>query len=472
MVKKEKRINTSFFVVLSSFIVNLVIGIILLFGNKDEYLLISIIPLSYSLLSIILFSGFKFFLKKKSITMILLLFYLRMVIIPFLIIAFGNYSTMNVNIFFNHSVETIFIMAYEYLCILVLIILNNKKINNTINYNVEEKLDNKTNEYNFSLIYLIFFSFLIFLMFILLKYPYSRTSIKFLFSSSSLNDSINNYNNSILFKNSMSSVLYWLFNLIYQLFYILLPFVLIHIIYRTKLKEKNKIILSFVFIFLVGCFTTEEKAISIFVMVTSLLYLIELYPLFKKRIVKYLIFIFMAAIFGILLKNGIGHDSVDFLKIIQAYFSGPYFINVGFNIESNFNFNKIIPDILSSLAYLKYFFNNTISSNDLYNIAYYGNDIQKDKIMPMIVQSYYYFGMIFSPIISIITAKIAIKTDLRIDLKKHNSPLKKYIKIYLIVLLSCSIITYNFTILISNLTGIIIPLMIISFTEEHIKIKK
>lgn len=465
----KNRNNIGFLLVLSSFIVNFFIFSIVVVCKNAEYYPLFLLSLSYSAISIILFSAFKLYGQKKSVTIILSLFYLRMIIIPLLLVLFNKSNTMDIGLYFNHYVKSILLMCYEYICVLFTIMFCNKRETYQNKISLYEK--GNINKQNFKLLYFIVFMFIIFFIFIVFKYPYAKYSFKFLFSTSSTSESIVNYKNTMLFKNSIHPVLYWGFSLVFQLLYILLPFMLIYIIKASKKTEKTKIFFSLVIIFVFCCITTEEKASSIFMAISLLFYLIELYPMYKKKVYKSIIGVGIIAVLGIFLKNNVTlGQKTDYVKMLQAYFSGPYYINTVFNMNNSYNFDKFIPDIMSSLAYIKYFFGNIITSNDLYNLAYYGNSVQQDKIMPMIAQSYYYFGFLLSPIISVFMTRMAIYMESKLNSKDETNQLKRFINIYLIVIFSTSIITYNFTIMISKITGTILPLILIYLFIDKFKL--
>lgn len=93
-------------------------------------------------------------------------------------------------------------------------------------------------------------------------------------------------------------------------------------------------------------------------------------------------------------------------ELLDSYFAGPVNVNNVFYIDklNKTGLTTILNDVFNNMPIMNHFFNNTESS------SYYHNDLagriiadsRGDQIIPLVGQSYLYFGTLFSPILSII----------------------------------------------------------------------
>lgn len=451
-------------------IVSLVFCIIMLIvGNVQsyDYKLLIILPVAFVGISALFSRVYSYFLKKISATIITSLFFIRMSFIPFLIMLTVGENYSKAWSFINNDEQTIFIIVYEFFCIMLLLfLLLQKKEKNKVIVQENKKIATKNTIY-FKMTIAIF---CLLALIIYIKYPILKNSIRTLFESTETE-----YLTTSAIINNMPSILYWIFMDIFDILYMIIPFLIILSIYKNNFSINIKIFSSLI---VVGAFmlvATTDKFKSIIMAFSLLMILIYLYPIKRRFIFTILFTVGIGGLFGALvlksMANNENYGISEFVNTLQLYFSGPFSISVGFEIPDNMNhFQVLINDITSSLAYIKAFFTDSITTTKLYNIAFYQNEYLYDKIIPMISQSAYYFGVVLSPIISCIVTVAALKIENKLE--KRKNLFSRYVLIYTVIYLSVSIITYNLSILISGLTGTILPLYIMTLINKRRDKKK
>lgn len=451
-----------------SFVLGLVVLIKSYNSNNGSYIYLAVLPIIYSLVCMLCLSVFKEMFKKISITLIVCLYFIRMVLIPVFIIMLNYQNYSFTSAFSDSAVKTILLMSYEFLCVLFFygIYLSKSKNKESAEVKSSSTKDDKQNEIieNFSIknsVKILAFFLCIFAIIIYIKYPVVKNYTSFLFEKSSENRFVD-YVEFRNIKSNVPSYIYWLYVTIYNILYIVMPFFIVLWIKNKRISTNIKMILSIIVIVGAICISTPQKANSFFMGISMLLILTYLYPKKKKILISTLAIGGTGVLFyALFLKSNLTSGNRSFIDVMEVYFSGPHSIAIGFKMsKAGSGLKLLLNDFLSSIAYMKYFFKDTITTTQLYNIAFYQGDYRYDKIIPMISQSNYYFGGILSPIISCLVAICSLK----IDKKQENSIdiFRRYILFYTVILVSSSIIVYNFGILIANLTGTVLPVYLIS----------
>lgn len=420
--------------------------IISIFINRQDHPIISLLPATYLLLCLVSKEYLNKTLMYKSLFIINLIIYIRYVLIPLLYALDSELIFRNIP---NLSIinTAIFIMIYELIITIIVINLltKNKRI-------TTKNIEIKSN--------LVGYGFLIFTLLLIILQPKLLTRYSFILTTDVLKSkTIEGLDSSISL-------------LLVQLAHYILIASCIHFTYKY-FSKKSRIIglllgicMSIFFsMFIVG----TSRSSVILPLITSLLLLGDLYSEYKKRLYTFSLGII---IFIILLTTKLKSETINNEGIIntvnnihyqlQVYFSGV--MNVAYAIDSrnfyeSFQLNSIISDLVRSIAYFGAKFTSQISALEAFNIRIYNGGLSRDHILPMIGQGYLYFGFILSPIFIIITIILAIK------LEKFYARSTSVIMKFIILLFVIRVSLYqmmNMTILISFMTNIYFPLLVIS----------
>jgi len=406
------------------------------------------LPLFFGIISIIFIDNIKRIFDKISYTLIYSLFFIRLVLIP-LITCFVDIENLDIHIYAENQFLTVFLLIYEFFFVMLISYIYYKKNK----YNKEEKkqyaIDKEVKNSYFILAWILGIIFCV----ILFRYPNLKHYFKFLLDKSSVQTSIESYKNTLEIEKSVPSIVYLLFKYIFFVLYFLVPFLIINRIKNTKLKNKNKVLCSLIVIFITGCITTtDDKAISVFVSIALLMIIAILYKEAKKYLKFVYIFVACCVFYALFAKNGNTIMDESLLDTLSSYFSGPFYVAYVFKMGKGVNIQSLLKDIPASTSFIMYFFKDTYTCNKMFNYCIYNNNLIVNKIIPMVSQSCYYFGIVMAPLLSIITAYIAFYFEKRFY--ECNNLAHKYILIYLCILFSVSPIIYNFSIIVTNLSGI------------------
>ena len=145
----------------------------------------------------------------------------------------------------------------------------------------------------------------------------------------------------------------------------------------------------------------------------------------------------------------------------NAYFAGPYNVSAAISLAEREQADRVPlwNDLLYGLPGISRTIGYKGTSSYLFNKVYYGDNRHNDAIIPLIGQSYYYFGPILSPILSVLIVFFLLIYD-----KKYvttaNDDSRKYIYAYIAIWLGIQSIL-NVTICMSWVYQRVIPLVII-----------
>ena len=137
--------------------------------------------------------------------------------------------------------------------------------------------------------------------------------------------------------------------------------------------------------------------------------------------------------FATLVKNagyvvGQGSVSNSWIELLRSeafdsYFAGPVNVNNIFYIEelNKTNITTIINDALNNMPIVNHYFNKAETTNYLHNLlaGRILGDSTGDQIVPLIGQSYIYFGALFSPLLSILSVILVRLFDYKF--RQNNS---------------------------------------------------
>lgn len=218
--------------------------------------------------------------------------------------------------------------------------------------------------------------------------------------------------------------------------------------------------------------------------IASLVFILSLYPKYKKQIIFGAVVLVPAIIFaGTVAKLamwGTTYTGIsDVFKrsfgsaTLNSYFSGPLNLEKGLEMLGYGNYSKVqifITDLFANCPLINHYTNTAtaFSTTTLFNYAFYGNSISKDQICPMIIQLYQYFsffGIVVYGLIVFIALKLNTKTG------ECNTLLLK--NVYIIIVFYFSLVfCINWSILLEILWQQALPLLLIDKFNYHLSVRK
>jgi hypothetical protein len=171
--------------------------------------------------------------------------------------------------------------------------------------------------------------------------------------------------------------------------------------------------------------------------------------------------------------NSINSDTL-WADTLQMYFSGPK--NIAFAIETKktingmfglFPANVILNDFFRSVAGLSRLANTSASTIEFFNAHVYGNNIALDQIVPLMGQSFIYFGYIFAPFLTVLATIVMMF----LDNKANTSPdvMQYYIYSYTAIWFARAMML-NATIIFSHFVNTLCLFLILKFINDKIVI--
>ena len=159
---------------------------------------------------------------------------------------------------------------------------------------------------------------------------------------------------------------------------------------------------------------------------------------------------------------------------LQMYFSGPK--NIAFAIETKktvndlfglFPINVVFNDFFRSVAGLSRLANTSASTIEFFNAHVYGNNISQDQIIPLMGQSFIYFGYIFTPFLTVLATIVMMF----LDRKANKSPdiMQYYIFSYTAVWFARAMML-NATIIFAHFVNTLCLFLILKFINDKIVI--
>ncbi|AHV98590.1 hypothetical protein PSAB_18480 [Paenibacillus sabinae T27] len=319
------------------------------------------------------------------------------------------------------------------------------------------------------------FAMILFVFTCLLIFPSLKNYISF-FIAGSEEENIRNYIRLLNIRANVPSIIYWIYIMFVDLLQIFLPIVLIEYIFKKigRHNTKRALLLSFCIIFMVLLFMTPEKARSIQLAVSLFLVLHFIYPQHIRKIIPFaLVFVSIFSLIALLLKSGVYREESDLWgfvsETLNAYFSGPLNVVASISMQQNSSIKLIISDILNSLPFVKHYFMEWDTTPKYFNYSIKGTGATVSKIIPMIGQGYFYFGFLLSPIISIISIKVAMKLEKIANLTTNI--FKRYLYIFATINFALSPVLYNFNISLSTFWDIIIILILMKLADLKLRKK-
>lgn len=447
---------------------------ILLDNNRPDYYFgLFVLPLCFVIASLIFKDVYILIPENIGATVIIFLFFVRLVLNPLIFSEAGYIETITKNTDRN-STYAIFLSCYEVFAVFATIFFFSHSDKVTIQSRERIEYNTKiTNAYKVSVC--ILFLIAIVCYFITPEIMEGFRSINHIndkyFANIENGDIINKYSVSFVTKLSMVTG-----NYVIKLLVILFPTLLI---LQCK-RIKNYIwanTISFLLCFIPIFFIDGAIARSLIYVVT--LFMLRSYVInssnYNKSQGKILVIVFVAAAIVFLYWiNRFRHSNTDnfltFISVkVSTYFSGFNIVSGSFNLPRTIDYR---------IRYILYDFTETFPyGNTLFHISHetiqpFFNKFNRTsgQIPTTIGMGYYYFGFLFSPVYSVCFALIALKAGYNI--KNESNLLPKVRLILTSFYFSMGIVMYNIEITMINFFCIILPLIILERINGKCTINK
>lgn len=465
MLNEEKSFTFNNLICFIAFIISIIVSFLLVIdGNKPEYYsLLFLLPLIFGVMSIVCKRIYIEIPSNLGITILVVLLFARLVISP-LFMFLGNYEgTITLGIEYNTPLA-IFLVLYETFAIFLLLYFQsgNKKDDA-----IKEKLEYNNGEIKRYLIVVAALCFIALICYIItpeLGLTYRTLEGMTNKDFTTLEDAyiVDTYGTTFIKKLSLVTGQYLVRGLS-----VIVPAVLIGRLSKNKCK-RNRII-SLLCCLIPLLFIGGAIARSLIYVVC--LYLFYNFVFFGKLNVKTIIFVLGLAGIGVILWWIIRGEDEDlfaqFSRRFSAYFSGVNVVSGVGNLPNSYEFKAryFLYDFIGSVPYGGTLFN--ISSERIQSFFNAYNQSQ-GQIPPTIAMSYYYFGLVLSPVYSLFFALIVVKAGKKLKKNIYGSRMK-YIRLLLTVFyFSMGIVMYNIEIIMTNFFSVLLPMIII----ESISYKK
>lgn len=231
-------------------------------------------------------------------------------------------------------------------------------------------------------------------------------------------------------------------------------------------KVLSSLIICFIYIFIVFSGQISlSRWYTVITVIAMFCWLIKLYPQKKKIIIMcisvpaLLLILFASMVkntsFG---SNGGWIESIFELldpTVLDSYFAGPVSVNNAIGVKENMGIDLFsMPyDVLNNFPILGNFINRQNASVSCYN-QYLGRG---DQILPLIGQSFIWFGYMFSPLLSIFAVIMSKRADMYFEFSKGI-----YTYLYAFIAVWCALmLILNTTIWLAWMYARIIPVFLL-----------
>lgn len=454
-------------------LISIMCTLILLFDfiKPSYYNNLFILPLSCAVLNMINGNLYKKIPQNIGVTIILLLMFFRLTVTPFFMVL-GNYNViLNVNLGLNTS-KAIILMAYEATVIYFVLIICSYTSKESI-YTKVENISCNVNykiKLSYKIILLILFIILITTFIIAPEQKmFYRTIIGIgekYYTSLETSDVIEIYGTTFLKKGSMVLGMY-----LFKFLRILIPAVII-IENSNRFKGKISLIISIIIACTQFLFVEGAIARSFYYTFILLILITYLYKIDSMRFLE-IIFILGVALVSIYFYIRYKTNKINYSNIFEyasrisnSYFSGVNVVSGIFNMPRTLELriHYFFYDYFKSIP-----FGNTIfklDSNVMQTLFNQANN-SGGQIPPTVASSYYYFGILLSPLYSIIFTIISFTAGEKVS--RTDNYISKVNYLLLSLIMALGIIMYNQSIAITTGITVILPMFIIKKLAYRIK---
>lgn len=424
-------------------------------ASNTVYQYLFLLPLLHGIIMLLFFTKSRLMLKYPAQKIIYILYFLRNVVTPLLLMK--NKYNLGIIITSKSDVNfSIFLMIYETFMVF-LTLSQSKKIRISMkkrkkkNYFIDRKII-KQKTFNYLLATLTLFTLMLWLV-----VPELRKSYGSLFDLTNLIQVANNVVKDDLVTSSRIMV-----TIGGMLLTFCRIFVSLWLLYKIRIHSDNAkvgILAALIISLIQMCFIGAQLMFAFYILLFVLFTTIKLWPNSKKFMFTFFgTIIFIALIFVMFIKGGF-NSLDDFSRslggYLQAYLPGITNVAGTVRIERIDLFKTIFADIYTMIP-----FRNTIFGLQVVNLSDMFNQYNHvaGQIMPLIGESYHYFGVLFAPILPVLFVKGAIWANKRMITAKHIFSFGTYTMFMLYF--SSMIICKNLILFGSTFTSILLPMII------------
>ncbi len=436
------------------------------FNRPTEYTCLFLLPLIFAMCSIVFCPIYELIPKNLGATLIIVLFFVRMVISP-LFMSLGNYTvSISKGVEYN-TILAIFLVCYENLAVFFTLFflqqkssLNDKLLDSTtIKTESMQHRQKIKRQYKFLLI-----GVLMVLCFCIAYTPALMKTYRTVFQ---IGDKFfTNYEDALITEQYGTSFVAKL-SLVTGQYLMRASIILYPSIIIISCANTNKKFLKWVAL----CFTTVPLFFIGGTIARSLIYCVVLLLLWnllynRHKMNQKIIKLFSIASFVVIgwwiFRSSVSSlerfviDIDSFSERFSSYFSGVNIVSGSFNLERTLDlrFRYFAYDFLSTFPY-----GNTLFgiSHETVQPFFNAMNSSSGQIPTTIGMGYYYFGFVLSPIYSIVFAIISFNAANQL-IHRTTNPIK-YVRLLLTVFqFGMGIIMYNIEITMTNYWTLILPL--------------
>lgn len=433
---KRKKLNSGVLIIFFGMTSLFSLIYILMDTNKPSYYsYLWILPLAYLIVTLIFLSRWSAtYLKTITGTIIIIIYYIRLVVTPF-IMALGQYSSIiDEEVYRSRANSAIVLMAYEVFLVFLFLTSFIQKMNR-IYGKTNIKNDDLLLEYKnrpSRALWVIVGLMVLFIVYLIQSDPTIwKANFLLLIDVNQTYYAFSNADTGI----GTLSMYVELMNSVFKLIQVILPPMLLYIVARRNIDRRVKYFIAFILFSFVVVIATEDRIDAIFAGIALLFTIRDVFGTkFRHKFSILLVIIGATALFGLAIKSGVasnegnGSGLKGLSSMFVAYFSGIPTVAVGMNMADalpGLNFLHVFPDAVSKIPYFTYIISmftgvNIVNSNQLMN-NYIHEVLGRGyaQIMPSIALGYEYVGFFFAPVLVIIFIKLALYFERQIKVQKN-----------------------------------------------------
>lgn len=424
-------------------------------GRPFYYSSLPFLPIFHGLISLIFARNYRFMFNRKSIFIILSLYYLRNVITPFLM-SLGKYSSaINIRSIENIENALVLMILETFLVYFFIFYYSNKQIRKI---GFKFKLNEKK-KYIFKVAMFLIISLMIISYIIIPEIGKKFISI---FDKNAATQAVL-ITDFTLPTGSIKRSLYTLFDIFFGVIRLFIPAWIIFFIRKKVSFKYIAIILSSFVVFTQLLFFTNEVMSTFIVMTVLIMFIFKLFSNHKKFIFMYLGGGVMSSFVLILLaksaesSSSIVNDFSAISKLMLAYFPGITNVAGIFNIREANTLNTLFADFYSTIPFRNTLFGIETSSTSLELFRVF--NLGPGQIIPNVGQAFLYLGFL-APLASIYLVKVSIKYDYFQN--SENNIFKFLTYNYILIVAAITPVFYYFTSFVGTFITLAIPMIILS----------